>query len=452
MRYPPCYLCSDDGLSQITNPDFLVPLPSQVTALIGMSSVTCEDMRRVGEDLRRIPPFACPLLDREDLREACGCTNAISANNATSSSSSSMPVVEPAPAPASAPIADVLDDDATAPFPPCYICSDEGRSTIAHPEALVPLPRQEQAFVGLVNGTCDDMRRVGEEEFLIPPWACPSVDREDLRMICGCFAAPRDDVTTDAANTAGDGANNDSGGGLDVGVVAGAAVAGLAVLAAVFGFVFVQRRKKQQLMGGAPSTARQEKSRGVDSTNDDDDDDEGDNFATANTIAADVATFGYEDKEDSELAIPKSVPSPTHHDHQQVGPTIVNSSLVIGDGDDNERTTTTGGSNQKKEYVEYSPILGEEGRRVREFAQDMLARISFRSGGSSSMNPESSDGSDNDDPQSIRQTAIAMVGSYDDAQETTDNSSKGSNEDDKTHSDDDEESVKPSRTSSEEGR
>lgn len=80
-QYPACYICFDGGASTITNPEFPVPLPEDVTAAIGYTRATCEDIRRIGEDELLIPELACLLVDREDLRAACGCTNALADNN-----------------------------------------------------------------------------------------------------------------------------------------------------------------------------------------------------------------------------------------------------------------------------------------------------------------------------------------------------------------------------------
>jgi len=80
-EYDPCYICFDGGASTITNPDVAVPLPEAVISAIGYDSATCEDIRRLGEDERRIPEFACPLVDQEELRTACGCTPIIITND-----------------------------------------------------------------------------------------------------------------------------------------------------------------------------------------------------------------------------------------------------------------------------------------------------------------------------------------------------------------------------------
>jgi len=75
QRYPPCHICSDGGAATIMKPGSPISLPPDVAALVGFSDGSCEDLRRFGEEELEIPPDACPLLDREDLRLDCGCTN-----------------------------------------------------------------------------------------------------------------------------------------------------------------------------------------------------------------------------------------------------------------------------------------------------------------------------------------------------------------------------------------
>jgi len=64
---PPCCVCFDQCVSTITRPTVIIPLP--VNPLLP-ESATCEEIRRAAEDTRLIPAIFCPLLDRQDFREA----------------------------------------------------------------------------------------------------------------------------------------------------------------------------------------------------------------------------------------------------------------------------------------------------------------------------------------------------------------------------------------------
>ena len=104
--YPPCYICSDGGVSTIGRPNTPITLHPDVAALVGFSDGSCEDLRRLGEDELQIPSIACPLLDRKDLRLDCGCTNWEPPNKMSPSPSPS-----PSPAPVPVPVDPTPPDD-----------------------------------------------------------------------------------------------------------------------------------------------------------------------------------------------------------------------------------------------------------------------------------------------------------------------------------------------------
>jgi hypothetical protein len=97
---PICYVCSDDGVSTITKPDVIVPLPNNTQ---GVSEATCETIRLSAEVLLLIPEESCHLLDNENFRIVCGCENAL---NATVTMPAAAPVAVPTPvlAPSTIPV------------------------------------------------------------------------------------------------------------------------------------------------------------------------------------------------------------------------------------------------------------------------------------------------------------------------------------------------------------
>jgi hypothetical protein len=72
---PPCYLCGDGGVSTITKPDVIIPLP----AFVGIPEASCETILTAAEVNLLVPEASCSLLDNADLRLACGCENVIGA-------------------------------------------------------------------------------------------------------------------------------------------------------------------------------------------------------------------------------------------------------------------------------------------------------------------------------------------------------------------------------------
>lgn len=73
-KNPICYVCSDGGVSTITKPDVLIPLPNNTQ---GVSEATCETIRLSAEVLLLIPEESCYLLDNEEFRILCGCENTL---------------------------------------------------------------------------------------------------------------------------------------------------------------------------------------------------------------------------------------------------------------------------------------------------------------------------------------------------------------------------------------
>ena len=117
-----CYVCFDGGASSVTLPDTVVPVPTELQPYVVPTQTTCAEIERVAEIEQLIPPLVCPaILDRNDLRLACGCANAvptsaplaggaapsIGMNNETASS----PV-----APSVAPVTAAPHNDRTCPF------------------------------------------------------------------------------------------------------------------------------------------------------------------------------------------------------------------------------------------------------------------------------------------------------------------------------------------------
>jgi hypothetical protein len=98
---PICWICSDGGVSTITLPDVLVPLPE----FTGYTEATCETIRAAGEDARIIPDYACSLLDREDFRILCGCENSLTTAPAAATVAVPTPVAVPIAAPVAVPVA-----------------------------------------------------------------------------------------------------------------------------------------------------------------------------------------------------------------------------------------------------------------------------------------------------------------------------------------------------------
>lgn len=88
---PICYVCSDGGVSTITKPDVLIPLPDDA----GQSEATCEMIRLSAEIFLLIPADQCFKLDREDFRILCGCENAL--NQTTTKAPTAVPIAVPTP-------------------------------------------------------------------------------------------------------------------------------------------------------------------------------------------------------------------------------------------------------------------------------------------------------------------------------------------------------------------
>jgi hypothetical protein len=67
--------------------------------------------------------------------------------------------------------------------PICYVCFDEGLSTITRPSTSVPLP----AILGLGDEiNCGQIRLMAEDLLLLPPVACQFLDSRAFRVACGC--------------------------------------------------------------------------------------------------------------------------------------------------------------------------------------------------------------------------------------------------------------------------
>ena len=66
---PPCYICFDGGVSSITRPDAVIPLPD----FVGIPTATCAQLQKAAEVDLLIPESFCSQLDDPDIRVACGC-------------------------------------------------------------------------------------------------------------------------------------------------------------------------------------------------------------------------------------------------------------------------------------------------------------------------------------------------------------------------------------------
>lgn len=73
----PCWICNDSGMSSISNPNVVLPLPSQLVQIVGSDTSTCADLARFAEDDRLIPDDLCSIMDAQQLRDTCGCPNAM---------------------------------------------------------------------------------------------------------------------------------------------------------------------------------------------------------------------------------------------------------------------------------------------------------------------------------------------------------------------------------------
>jgi len=218
---PVCYVCADGGLSTITKPDTIVQLPPEVVELTGgVTEASCSLIQNVTEELRLVPEEFCPLLDVNSLKLVCGCTNAIptiapvvtpSDATAVTTEPNAAPVtpssdlindvvltfievtrapqalVPPTPEPTRSPLAEGETAMPTTPEPPCYLCFDGQRSRITKPDAIYILP---ETPLLPDTATCEEIRRVLEDDQLLPAELCPMVDNPLLRQVCGCENVP----------------------------------------------------------------------------------------------------------------------------------------------------------------------------------------------------------------------------------------------------------------------
>ena len=162
------------------NPDALVPIPENDEPLLeGITEAPCEQIRSVAEDLQLIPPQLCPLLDNEEFRQICGCENTLAPSTPPPAPLlTRAPVPPPTPAPA-------LFESGQGQL--CCVCFDDCVSTITNPDALVPIPENDEPLLeGITEAPCEQIRSVAEDLQLIPPQLCPLLDNEEFRQICGC--------------------------------------------------------------------------------------------------------------------------------------------------------------------------------------------------------------------------------------------------------------------------
>ena len=212
---PPCFLCGGGGTSVISRPDAVVALP-ELASVLGFTEASCESIRCMAEDLRQFPADVCTQLDRNDLRVACGCANIFIPTVAAVEYASvvdlptvasgdvvlayaeedvvalsSMEETEPPLTfvPEKSSDQEVAEDSATE-NPICYVCFDNGTSTVTKPESIVALPPETLALTGgLTEVSCAMVESVAELLRLVPAELCPLLDRNDLRLACGCANA-----------------------------------------------------------------------------------------------------------------------------------------------------------------------------------------------------------------------------------------------------------------------
>lgn len=137
---PVCCVCFDNCVSTITNPDAIVPLPSG----IGFDQATCAQIQKVAEVDLLIPAAFCSMLDLEDFRQVCGCSNAVvDIAPPTVEILVPAPVVVPSnavtpPSPVTQPVAtptvvDGVEDDGSTTAPVVMV------PTVANPAPLTPI-------------------------------------------------------------------------------------------------------------------------------------------------------------------------------------------------------------------------------------------------------------------------------------------------------------------------
>ena len=111
---PPCYVCGDGGVSTVTKPDVVIPLP----AFVGIPSVTCGQLQAAGEDKKLIPSLGCVLLAQKQaaLGKECGCAETVKADEATETPTTA-PSATPSTAPTSVPTVDLFTSNEASDIP-----------------------------------------------------------------------------------------------------------------------------------------------------------------------------------------------------------------------------------------------------------------------------------------------------------------------------------------------
>ena len=86
----------------------------------------------------------------------------------------------------------------------CCVCFDDCVSTTTNPDALFPIPENDEPLLeGITEAPCEQIRSVAEDLQLIPPQLCPLLDNEEFRQICGCenALAPSTPAPVASSNT-----------------------------------------------------------------------------------------------------------------------------------------------------------------------------------------------------------------------------------------------------------
>jgi len=184
----------------------MVQLPPELQALLEVEQASCGQIESQVEVLNLVPANLCPELDRNDLRLACGCANAVPAMGPTvrptfsplaAGTPTATPTTSP-PTPSSAPVnatdvpvnatdGGVGGDGSPSPAPECFVCFDNGVSNITLPDVIIPLAENLPENDLLPDeASCADIQRIVEVEQQLPIIFCSLLDNEELRQACGC--------------------------------------------------------------------------------------------------------------------------------------------------------------------------------------------------------------------------------------------------------------------------
>lgn len=177
--HPACCICQDNCVSSITIPDAIIALPADINNGIltaQSSSSRCADLQQAAQIDRLFSKDECTaiLASATNLPRDCGCSNYNDGILAT--------------------------PELPQTNPPCYLCGDGGISIPSRPEEMVALTTFGIELLGeYKEASCEQIRSIGEDLQQISVQQCPQLDRNDLRLICGCPNAIIPTVTPSTA-------------------------------------------------------------------------------------------------------------------------------------------------------------------------------------------------------------------------------------------------------------